>query len=144
MSGQFTADIAAWVEKTRGRADEVLRAVSLEILNRVVLRSPVGNPELWAANQVAIEGRKAAAAAAETAGKRISRKRLEAEHPLVSGKGYVGGRFRGNWNVTFGEPSTLSTTDIDASGSNTIAAGDAALKAAQVGVTIYLVNNLPY
>lgn len=144
MSGEFTAAVEAWVEKTQLRADQVVRAIALEVLSRVVLRSPVGNPELWAANQAAIEGRKATLAEASARGQRISRKRLEALHPLQSGAGYVGGRFRGNWQVTLGDPASEPIASIDPSGAITLAAGQDALKAVQVGVTIYLVNALPY
>lgn len=144
MSGQFTAAIETWVEKTQLRADQVVRAIALEVLTRVVMRSPVGNPELWAANQVAIEGRKAALAEAQVTGRRISRKRLEKEHPLSSGVGYVGGRFRGNWQVTLNDPAADPIATIDPSGQMTLALGSDALKAVQVGITIYLVNCLPY
>lgn len=144
MSGSFSADIAAWVEQTQSRADQVLRAIALEVLTRVVLRSPVGNPELWAANQVAVEGRKAAISQALASGKRVSRKRLEREHPFTSGAGYVGGRFRGNWIVTLESPASQPIATIDPSGQMTLVAGADVLKGVQVGVTIFLINNLPY
>lgn len=45
--GQFTLDIQRWVEKAKGNADKVVRSVGLECLTRVVMRTPVGNPDLW-------------------------------------------------------------------------------------------------
>ncbi len=60
----FTLQLKAFAEKAKGNADLVVRKVVLDIGTRVVLRSPVGDPDLW-----------------------------EGKAP----KGYVGGRFRGNW-----------------------------------------------
>lgn len=136
----FAADVLAWTVKAQTNADEALRAIALELLNRLVLRSPVGNPELWAANQHAIEGRKAALVAEGHIGKRT----LQARFPLMAGKGYVGGRFRGNWQVTFNAPASGARDRIDPSGAATLSEGAQVLEDAKVGITIYLVNNLPY
>jgi len=58
--------------------------------------------------------------------------------------GYVGGRFRGNWQMSIGAPAVgvLDVTDKD--GSATIAAHAGVLAAARAGELQYLVNNLPY
>lgn len=174
MSGQFTADINKWVEETQLKGDQVLRAVALELLSRVVTRSPVGNPELWAANAHAIYQRKTynlfaerlnSVATAENFQRAqdpanfnskgqlkkpskmtrlLTARTLAKKFKLTSGQGYVGGRFRGNWQVTFGSPATDQLTNVDPSGSATIADGSNVLADAQVGTMIYLINNLPY
>lgn len=58
--------------------------------------------------------------------------------------GYVGGRFRGNWQLSLGSPATAALDRIDKDGSATIAAHGDAMRAAKAGDVIYLVNNLAY
>ncbi|WP_146009824.1 hypothetical protein [Janthinobacterium sp. ROICE36] len=58
--------------------------------------------------------------------------------------GYVGGRFRANWQLSLGSPATGVLDKVDKDGSATIAAHAAANKAAKAGDVIYLVNNLAY
>lgn len=59
--------------------------------------------------------------------------------------GYVGGRFRGNWQVTFGAPARDEIARADASGSATNAAGAAVLASYRSGISsIWLANNVPY
>lgn len=111
MSGQFTLDVARWVEKAKGNATLAVRALALEILRRVVMRSPVGNPDLWKNKPPA---------------------------------GYVGGRFRANWQLTIHDPATSIVTRTDADGTQTVLDGAARLEFFQAGWPIYIVNNLPY
>lgn len=62
-----------------------------------------------------------------------------------AGAGYVGGRFRGNWQVTFDLPATGETGKIDQSGGQTKQAGSAVIQTYSAGVgSIYLMNNVPY
>ena len=57
-------------------------------------------------------------------------------------KGYVGGRFRANWQHGVGAINDKTTNDIDKSGSMTIARlGSAAVGA---GTVQYITNSLPY
>lgn len=59
--------------------------------------------------------------------------------------GYVGGRFRGNWQVTFGAQAVSETGRIDKSGGETLRAGQAVLAAYHSGVnSIWLTNTVPY
>jgi hypothetical protein len=164
MSGNaFALDIARWCEKAKGNADQVVRGVSLELLNRVVLRSPVGNPELWASNRHTVEARKSFNAEAERNNafiasnplaafkygklrkqKPLSARAIARRLPLESGKGYVGGRFRGNWQVSIGSPKTSEVKRIDPGGAATIAEGALVIEAAVAGPSIWLMNNVPY
>lgn len=59
-------------------------------------------------------------------------------------KGYTGGRFRGNWQMTAGSPATGPKDLIDKDGSATIAAHASVTSVARAGEIYYLVNNLPY
>lgn len=58
--------------------------------------------------------------------------------------GYVGGQFRGNWQVSIGAPARGTIDNIDPEGSSTIAAGRAVIMSASMGDTLYITNNLPY
>ena len=58
--------------------------------------------------------------------------------------GYVGGRFRGNWQIGIGAPAdgTLNTTD--ASGGATKTKLASAIEKITAGGVTYITNNLPY
>jgi hypothetical protein len=115
--GHFSVSVSNWTKKAQANADQVLRAVCIGLLNNVVVRSPVGNPDLWKGDK----------------------------HGFIRPpKGYVGGRFRANWQVTVGEPSTQSVDAVDPSGQVSILAGQVTLNGVKCGPPIYIVNNLPY
>lgn len=144
QQGQFAVNVREWAEKAKGNADQVLRAVSIELLNRIVLRSPVGNPELWAANKERVEARKREVIKYRLGGETIGKARLAKLFPLKAGNGYTGGRFRGNWQVTLNAPAAGELERIDPAGAATIADGLATIAPVKFGATVYLVNNLPY
>lgn len=124
-STSFSLALEAFAKKAGDNADLVVRKVVLDLGTRIVERSPVGNRELWADNKV----------------------RMEKGLPLQP-KGYIGGRFRANWQ--YGNMSGVGIPmsdlpDIDASGAasiNRIAAGVPTKGAA--GMVHFLKNNLPY
>lgn len=58
--------------------------------------------------------------------------------------GYVGGRFRANWQLGEGSAPSSTLPDIDPSGSASKARILAALPPNAAGKVFYLVNNLPY
>lgn len=108
----FALDLTKFIEKAQGNAETVVRKVGIDMLAKVVDRSPVGNPDLWKGG---------------------------------GPDGYVGGRFRGNWQVTFGAPARDEIERVDASGSATNAAGAAVLASYRSGISsIWLANNVPY
>lgn len=115
--GRFAVSISKWREKAVANADQVLRAVCIGLLNNVVVRSPVGNPELWSGDKYGF---------------------------IRPPPGYVGGRFRANWQVSVGEPSTETVDAVDPSGQVSIMAGQVTLNGVECGPPIYIVNNLPY
>ncbi|HEY0684762.1 MAG TPA: hypothetical protein VGD45_20665 [Steroidobacter sp.] len=164
----FALQIRAWAEKTGARMDDACRAIAIQVLTHVVRMSPVGNPELWAANAEAalqrsqhnqvvdqITANLMANPANLTAkgnlkrsvrssyNKRLSKAQLAQTYPFRQGK-YVGGRFRGNWQVSVSFPSSRPLDRIDPNGSQTIEAGAAALAGFEAGPSIYIMNNLPY
>ncbi|HEY6643664.1 hypothetical protein [Povalibacter sp.] len=165
----FALDIRRFVEKAKANADLVVRKVALDLLTRVVQRTPVGNPELWASNaeaalqrsehngvvdhinamlisdpaNVTVKGNLRRKVRSR-ANRRLSRSQLAKEYPFKAGQGYVGGRLRGSWTVTAGTPSTTEPGRIDPDGSETIAAAAAALASFTAGPSIYITSNVPY
>lgn len=112
---EFADAVAAFAKKTTAKLDFIPRKVAMEVLKRVVMRSPVGNVRNW-----------------------------KTKYPP---HGYVGGRFRGNWQVGIGTFPTGELTRIDPTGSTAIADGTARIMAAkptQKDASINIVNNLPY
>lgn len=108
----FQVDLRAFIDKAKGNSELVVRKVGLDMLARIIDRSPVGNPDLWQTPPAA---------------------------------GYVGGRFRGNWQVTFGTQAISETGRIDPSGNDTLRAGQAVMAAYQRGIdSIWLSNTVPY
>lgn len=151
----FSLDLARFIEKAKGNAEQVVRKTSLDLISAVIQRSPVGNPELWAANKTATEynnevARYNAALREDPnnltkAGRLKKGLKVNDSMDLVSGKGYVGGRFRGNWQVTFNSKAVDQLPNIDPNGGATIAAANGVLLGFNSTVgTIWAVNNLPY
>lgn len=44
----FADDISKFVIKAQGRSDAVVKGIVVEVARRIDMRSPVGNPDLWA------------------------------------------------------------------------------------------------
>lgn len=167
--GQFALDISRFVEAAKERPDMLVRAVALELTKRVVLRTPVGNPDLWKANAAAALQRAEhndivdqinATLASDPRNvtpkgnlkrkvrskfnRRLSKSQLAKTYPYAQGAGYVGGRMRGSWQVTINAPSTNDPNRIDPSGGQAIAAAAAAVASAKAGPPIFIVSNVPY
>lgn len=144
-TGDFALNIREWVEKAKERANYVVQKTAMDLLSSVIQMSPVGNPELWAANAGAVYARETYNLFAEALGApKVSARGLKAKFTLKAGKGYVGGRFKGNWTVTIGSPSVGETGRIDPSGNETRIAGNVAAGYAKAGDVIYIMNNVPY
>lgn len=167
--GEFSNGMAAFVEQASNGLDDLCRATMLSLATKIILRSPVGNPELWKANRPQVKLRyehnivvdqitanlksdpknltakgNLKRSVQSKANRRLSKAELEKEYALVTGKGYVGGRFRGNWQVTVGSPATDAIDRIDKSGNEAIAAAAGAVAGYKAGPAMYIVNNLPY
>lgn len=151
----FTAAITAFVDKAKANQEAVVRAVGIRILNQLVMMSPVGNPELWGINQTATsynqavydhnEAQKSDPANLTKTGRLKKKARLVDGMDIKAPPGYTGGRFRGNWQVSFDAPTTDETGRIDKTGNLTKAAGNNTLSLFKVGIkAIYFCNNVPY
>ncbi|WP_142503456.1 hypothetical protein [Lelliottia amnigena] len=151
----FIADISAFVDRAKANQDAVVRAVGIRILNQLVMMSPVGNPELWEINQTAAaynravydhnEAQRAEPSNLTKTGRLKKKARVVDGMDIKAPPGYTGGRFRGNWQVSFDAPTTEETGRVDKTGDLTKAAGNYTLSLFKVGMSsIYFCNNVPY
>ncbi|ALI04387.1 hypothetical protein C1Y08_20575 [Pseudomonas sp. FW306-02-F02-AA] len=174
MNGSFAENIRQFAEQAKSGIDATFREIVIEIGSSVIRMSPVGNPEIWAAN---VAHRQANTRAADDydfkvsvrntvinltdsnftkAGKlkrgvkyakpltKTEREQNFNVNGLVAGKGYIGGRFRGNWQFSIDTPAEGVLDQVDPSGNVTIAVLRAQVQALTIGQTAYIVNNLPY
>lgn len=105
--GSFAASLKDYARKTGESLDDITREVVLEIGTRLVMRSPVGDGNLWV------------------------------DPPPA---GYVGGRFRANWQYGFNAIPSGALPDIDPSGQASIAR----MRPTVTAGVHYIANNLPY
>lgn len=154
MQGGFAAQIREFAEQAKEAIDATVRDVVIEIGNRVIKMSPVGNPEIWAQNAVATQYNKAvddhnSALRSDpenlTKGGRLKKgRKLNDGMDIKAPEGYVGGRFRGNWQFSLDAPSTEVMERIDPTGSAALEELVSRANAMTVGQVAYIVNNLPY
>ncbi len=173
LDGGFAAQLEQFAETAKEAMDLTFREVVIMVGRRLVTMSPVGNPDIWkvnveaqgsAAEQIAAYNAKAAAINAGITSDQANYTKsgnlkggLRLRKPLTKreqrenfglgvrtvGQGYVGGRFRSNWQLTTGVPAAGEIEDIESAGETLdrllVAAGD--LSAGEVA---FIVNNLPY
>ncbi|MBC3375796.1 hypothetical protein HU762_17740 [Pseudomonas sp. SWRI92] len=174
QSGSFALSLAEFAQQATEAIDASLREIIIEIGSSVIRMSPVGNPEIWAAN---VAHRQANTRAADDydfkvavrntvinltdsnftkAGKlkrgvKYAKPLTKAERDqnfnvngLVAGKDYVGGRFRGNWNFSIGYPDGSFRIQPDPTGEAATARLVNGAIEFKAGQTAFIVNNLPY
>jgi hypothetical protein len=174
LNGSFAENIRQFAEQAKSGLDATFREIVIEIGSSVIRMSPVGNPEIWAANVAHRQANTAAADAYDfkvavrntiinltdsnftKAGKlkrgvkyakpltKTERDQNFNVNGLVAGKDYVGGRFRGNWQFTIDTPADGVLDQIDPSGNVSVAVLMTQVQALTIGQTAYIVNNLPY
>lgn len=162
----FAATIATWVDKTKENNDKAVRAYGMQILGRLIEISPVGDPRRWKINRAYAMARQHAnkvnAAQRRKNGGKLKRGQKKHASVLVSfktkngnvtfrqrgwaAKSYTGGRFRGNWQVTFDRPAVGAIDRVDKAGTATLAAGREVLAHYDSGEygSIWFTNNVPY
>ncbi|ANY29738.1 tail completion or Neck1 protein [Escherichia phage Gluttony] len=162
----FAATIATWVDKTKENNDKAVRAYGMQILGRLIEISPVGDPRRWKINRAYALARQHAnkvnAAQRRKNGGKLKRGQKKHAGVLVSfktkngnvtfrqrgwaAKNYTGGRFRGNWQVTFDQPAVGAIDRVDKAGTATLAAGREVLAHYDSGEygSIWFTNNVPY
>ena len=174
LNGSFAENIRQFAEQAQAGLDATFREIVIEIGSSVIRMSPVGNPEIWAANTAHRATNTRAAdhydfkvAVRNTlinldensftkAGKlkrgvkyakpltKTERDQNFSVNGLVAGKDYVGGRFRGNWQFSIGAPAEGELDQVDPAGGITLAKLRLQVEQLTIGQTAYIVNNLPY
>lgn len=162
----FAATIATWVDNTKENNDKAVRAYGMQILGRLIEISPVGDPRRWKINKAYAMARQHAnkvnAAQRRKNGGKLKRGQKKHASVLISfktkngnvtfrqrgwaAKNYTGGRFRGNWQVTFDRPAVGAIDRVDKAGTATLAAGREVLAHYDSGEygSIWFTNNVPY
>jgi hypothetical protein len=174
LNGSFAENIRQFAEQAQAGLDATFREIVIEIGSSVIRMSPVGNPEIWAANVAHRQANTAAADAYDfkvavrntvinltdsnfnkagqlKRGVKYAKPLTKTERDqnfnvngLVAGKGYVGGRFRGNWQFSIDAPAEGVLDQIDPAGGVTLAKLKLQVEQLTMGQTAYIVNNLPY
>ncbi|WP_265497902.1 hypothetical protein [Providencia rustigianii] len=156
MTDSFMKSVNLFVEKSQSDMEAVVKKTGVKILAQLVQMSPVGNPELWEVNQTAVSYNQTVFEHNEelrkdpnnlTLKRRQLKKRVRVNDSMdiKAPPGYTGGRFRGNWQVTFDVPADGETGRVDKSGNMTKAVGNYVLEQFKVGMNaIYFTNNVPY
>ena len=111
IMGTFTLDLREYAKKTGAKMDTLVREVVIGVGERIIERSPVGNPSLWQSPPPA---------------------------------GYVGGRFRANWQHQFASPPDGVLDAVDKTPATSLNRVVASVQAAPGAGVHYLANNLPY
>ncbi|WP_277761496.1 hypothetical protein [Pseudomonas sp. A34-9] len=174
LNGSFAENIRQFAEQAQTGLDATFREIVIEIGSSVIRMSPVGNPEIWAANvahratntraadhydfKVAVRNtlinldeNNFTKAGKLKRGVKYAKPLTKAERDqnfnvngLVAGKDYVGGRFRGNWQFSIGAPAEGELDQVDPAGGVTLAKLRLQVEQLTIGQTAYIVNNLPY
>lgn len=156
MTDSFMKSVNLFVEKSQSNMEAVVKKTGVRILAQLVQMSPVGNPDLWKVNQTAVGYNQAVFEHNEALRKDPNnltlknrqlkkRARVNDSMDIKVPPGYTGGRFRGNWQVTFDVPADGETGRVDKSGNMTKAVGNYMLEQFKVGMNaIYFTNNVPY
>jgi hypothetical protein len=174
LNGSFAENIRQFAEQAQAGLDATFREIVIEIGSSVIRMSPVGNPEIWAANAAHRASNTRAAddydfkvavrntlinldvnnftkAGKLKRGVKYAKPLTKTERDqnfnvngLVAGKDYVGGRFRGNWQFSIGAPTEGELDQVDPAGGVTLAKLRLQVEQLTIGQTAYIVNNLPY
>lgn len=174
LNGSFAENIRQFAEQAQAGIDATFREIVIEIGSSVIRMSPVGNPEIWAANvahratntraaddydfKVAVRNTlinldesNFTKAGKLRRGVKYAKPLTKSERDqnfnvngLVAGKDYVGGRFRGNWQFSIDTPADGMLDQVDPSGGVTLAKLRLQVGQLTAGQTAYIVNNLPY
>ncbi|MCY7264297.1 hypothetical protein [Pseudomonas protegens] len=173
-NGSFAENIRQFAEQALAGIDATFREIVIEIGSSVIRMSPVSNPEIWAANVahratntraaddydfkvsvrntlINLDESNFTKAGKLRRGVKYAKPLTKTERDqnfnvngLVAGKGYVGGRFRGNWQFSIDTPAEGLLDQVDPAGGVTLAKLRLQFGQLTAGQTAYIVNNLPY
>lgn len=121
---KFRSDMQKAIEQAKFKNKEFIRRLMLEIDAKVIMKSPVGNPDNWVSLHpfTGLSGGKV-------------------QFGKAPPKGYVGGQFRHNWNIGNGAMDSSTDTGTD----NPQEAHKAIIQSIEInGQVIFLTNSMPY
>ncbi|HAV2159510.1 TPA: hypothetical protein JHK28_000140 [Enterobacter cloacae] len=154
MADTFSRSVQFFVDMAKEDAEAVVKTTAIKILGRLIDMSPVGNPSEWKINASRMEVRRLNSMRRQMSmysytNKQGVRKfrpgRKLKEQKLIAPAGYVGGRFKGNWQCGIDYSPDGETGRIDRSGERTLNIGATALMRFRIGAkSIFFVNNVPY
>ncbi|TDX14857.1 hypothetical protein EDF88_4184 [Buttiauxella sp. BIGb0552] len=156
MSNQaFLQSIQIIVDSTKADVEAVARVTGIKILAQLVRMSPVGNPDVWEANQTAVAFNEEVTnhnnalrndeANLTKTGRLRKGLKVHDSMDIKAPPGYTGGRFKANWFVGMDSQPVDATDDVDRTGNISMRRGRVILETFKVGMTsIYFANNLPY
>lgn len=151
----FALNARRWAERQKGDANEWVRRVVFKLSEKVIYRSPVGQPELWAINAGRAAHNKAIAdfnAELRADPKNLTKagrlrpglKRKDTKK-IIKPAGYVGGHFRRNWHYSIDAATgTRELKGRDKEGGRALGEVTAAVPAQVLGHRHFIQNNLPY
>lgn len=120
----FAADLKKASVAIINESNEIRQAITIELFNSVILDTPVGNPDLWLHK--------------DSDGTYV-------DYIFARGEpDYVGGRARGNWQITLGTPAVGEIDRVDPEGTETTDEVEEVVAASNPDGVMYLTNNLPY
>lgn len=121
-------DITTVADKVSDKLDKAIRAILTEVHNRLDLRSPVGNPDLWLSlhHSYSIKSHR------------------KQKRGTKAPKGYTGGHFRANWQHGYAQAPKGEIKGEDKSGSATRSRVKASINSTPSAGIHYIMNNLPY
>lgn len=138
-------------DKVSNDLSDDIRARTIGVFNSVIMRTPVGDPNLWKINKEAAAYNKAVSeenyrlrqdpANLTKAGRLKKGKKINDSMAIYKPEGYVGGRARGNWQCSLDNPVTNEIDRIDPNGSAAMAE---VANTVQAGRINYLSNNVKY
>jgi hypothetical protein len=125
----FAGAMLKFEADTEESVDLIMRGVGQYALGKVIEMSPVGKASEWqSAKDAAYLG---------VLG-------VKGDVFAFARDGYVGGRFKGNWQVTVEQPAEGELPGVDPTGSATILKGTAVMETVVRPRQFWLTNNLPY
>jgi hypothetical protein len=118
----FTLDLQKFAKKTNSNVEVLVKSAVAGVAESIIEKSPVGNPSLWT---------------------------QEFKDVATSlgwiGKGYTGGRFRGNWDYGFNVTPKTEFDVVDKNGALSMSRIESGMAGKKMAGNIhYIANNLPY
>lgn len=117
----FALDLREFVAKAKDDIDKVVRGAIMGVAKSLIEKSPVGDPSQWDLKFVQV---------------------AKAQGWIHDG--YVGGRFRGSWDLALDAVPTALYRTIDPDGSVSQDRIEAAIPAQAAGKMYYIANLTPY